>query len=129
MTKFLISVIVIVILGFWVRDFVQSGQFEKYLDSHPNPEFNPQVEYYWGMGLSMSNRKQMAAYRLSRVVEKYPKSEYAPLAWAEYIQVLDDMGDRPKVLEEAKKFLESDYASHPKAEIIRKKLRLIEHGY
>jgi len=129
MRKLVIFIIIAAAAAFWLKNFVQGGQFEKYLDAHRNPQVNPAVEYYWGMLLDFTGHKRSAVYRLSKVVEKYPKSEYAPLAWAESIQVLDDLGDRGKVLEESKKFLNSDYACHPKAEIIKRKIEFIEHGY
>ena len=129
MRKLMIFIIFVVLLAFWFKNFVQSGQLEKYFDTHPNPELNPVVEYYWGMLLNAANKDKSAAYRFHRVVEKYPKSEYAPRAWAEYIELLDNMGDRGKVLEESKKFLESEYASSPKAEIIKRKIGIIEHGF
>lgn len=128
MKKLIVFIVVIGALVFWFKNCVQSGNFEKYLDAHPAPALNSTVEYYWGMLLNMADRKQSAAYRLHRVVEKYPKSEYAPLAWVEYIDILDDMGNRARTIEESKKFLQSEYSDHPKAEMIRKKLKYFEQG-
>jgi len=128
MKKFLVFLVLIVGFIYWFKGFVQSGGFEKFLDSHPNQTINPAVEYYWGMMLNLANREQSAVYRLSSVVKKYPKSEYAPTAWIEYIGVLDNLGDRGRVLDESKKFLESDYSSHPRAVIIKKKVNYMEHG-
>jgi hypothetical protein len=129
MRKLVILLIVLGVLLYWFKDFIHSGGFERYLDTHYNAYINPAVEYCWGMVLNLADRKQSAGYRFSRVAAKYPKSEYAPLAWAEYIEILDGLGDRSKMLEESKKFMESDYATHPKAEIIKRKIALIEHGY
>ena len=116
-------------LIYWFKGFVQSGQFEKYIDTHPNGSLNPVVEYYWGMLLNFANHKESAVYRFSRVVEKYPKSEYAADAWVECIEVLDDMGDRNRVLEESKKFMQSEYANSSKADLIKRKIAVIEHGF
>jgi hypothetical protein len=129
MRKFVIFVVFVAALAFWFKSFIQSGQLDRYLDANPNPSVNPAVEYYWGMILDFANHKQSAVYRFSRVAAKYPKSEYAPLAWAESIETLDDMNDRKRVIEESEKFINSQYASHPKAEKIRRKLMFIQHGY
>jgi len=128
MRKLLIFILIIVAAGLWFKQFVRSGGFDRYLDAHPNQALNPAVEYYWGMTLGLADRKESAAYRFTRVTEKYPKSDYAALAYIEYIETLDNMGDRARTIEECKKFLESDYANHPKAEIIRKKLKFFEQG-
>jgi hypothetical protein len=128
MKKLVIFIVIVVGTGFWFKNFVQSGQLERYLDSNPNPTVNPAVEYYWGMLLSFANHNQSAVYRFTRVIAKYPKSEYAPLAWVEYIETLDNMGDRAKTIEQSKIFLQSEYADHPKAEIVRKKVKFYEQG-
>lgn len=77
MRKLMIFVTIVVLLGFWCKNFVQSGQFERFLDAHPNTAINPVIEYYWGMLLELASHDKGAAYRLYRVKEKYPKSEYA----------------------------------------------------
>jgi TolA-binding protein len=129
MKKLLIIIILIAGLIYLLGWFVQSGKFEQYLDAHPDNSINPQVEYYWGMMSSFADHKQSAVYRLLRVVAKYPKSQYASDAWIECILILDDMGDRPRVIEESKKFLKSEYASMPRAELIKRKLSVMEHGF
>ena len=128
MKGFFIFIALVGAFLYWSKGFVQSGQFQNFLDKHPNSTVNPTIEYYWGMTLAVASHRESASYRFQRIIAKYPKSEYAPLAWIEYIAVLDDMGDRGKMLEEARKFMQSDYATHPKAEIIRKKIAFAEHG-
>jgi len=128
MKKFFIFVAVLTALVYWFKGFVQSGRLEKYIDTHPNVSLNAPFEYYWGMLLNFSNHKESAVYRLSRVTEKYPESEYATFAWVEYIEVLDGMGQRNRVLEESKKFMLSSSSSTPKAEIIKRKIAVIERG-
>jgi TolA-binding protein len=127
--KLLIFVVLLAGLIYWFKGFVQSGNLEKYLDAHPNESINPSVEYYWGMMLNFADRKDSAVYRLSRVVSKYPKSKYAADAWIECILILDDMGNRSRVLEEAKSFMQSEYSNSPRAEVIKRKIAVIEHGF
>lgn len=128
MKKFVIFMAIAVALIYSFKWFVQSGQFEKFLDANPNNSLNPCVEYCWGMLLNLADHKDSALYRLSRVVSKYPKSTFAPDAWSEKIEILDDMGLKNRVMEEAKSFMQSDYASTPKAEVIKRKISIIEHG-
>jgi hypothetical protein len=128
MKKYLVFVAVVVASIYLFRGIIQNGRLEKYLDAHPDNSLNPAVEYYWGMLLSFANHREGAVYRLSRVVSKYPKSAYAADAWTEYIGILDDMGYRNRVLEESKKFIQSEYSKSPKAELIKRKIAIIEHG-
>jgi TolA-binding protein len=128
MKKIFIVLIVGVLVGMWLKNFVSSGQLDKYLDTHPNDSVNAPVEYYWGMLLQLCNHEQSAKYRLARVMAKYPKTDYAPRAMFDYVDLLDTEGDRNGVLEQGQKFLEQ-YPEHSQAEIIRKKISIIEHGF
>ena len=129
MKKLLIFIVLLAGLIYWFKGYVKSGNLEKYLDAHPSESINPSVEYYWGMMLNFADHKDSAVYRLSRVVSRYPQSSYAGDAWIECILILDDMGNRPRVLEEAKSFLQSEYSNNPRAEVIRRKIAVIEHGF
>lgn len=129
MKKMVVVLAAAVLFGYWFKGFVQNGGLERYIDAHPGRASNPAVEYYWGMAMNIAGRQQSALHRLARVTEKYPKSEYAPVAWIEYIEIIDRSGDKKKVLEESKAFIASDYAEHPRAEIIKRRISVIEHGY
>jgi outer membrane protein assembly factor BamD (BamD/ComL family) len=108
------------------RDAVRSGRLERFLDAHPQASRNAAIEYYWGVLAGLANRELAAEYRFLRVMEKYPETTYAPLAWAERIDLLFDRGNRPLVLQESTQFLEK-YSSHPKADIIRKRVYYIQN--
>jgi outer membrane protein assembly factor BamD (BamD/ComL family) len=110
------------------NDFVRGGALEKYLNEHPNTQVNPPVEYYWAVLSSMANHKRSAEYRFRRILDKYDGSEYAPLAWVGLIDLLDDKGLRNEVIDEGNDFLEK-YANHPKADMIKKKILFLQHGY
>ena len=127
MRKFFVFVILVVLAGVGLKDFIRSGECDAVLD-RLKPSISAPIEYYWGVLLEMANRDQSALYRFGRVREKYEKTPYAPLAWAEQIEILDDKGDRNGVMEEGKQFLAA-YPDHPRAEIIRRKLVVIENGY
>ncbi|HBU69075.1 MAG TPA: hypothetical protein DEE98_01685 [Elusimicrobia bacterium] len=119
---FIFAVIILFFSAVW---FAKSGHLQAFLDSHPNTVVNPQLEYYWAVGLELSGREDSAVRRYARVLEKYPDSEYAPLAWFASIDYFDSMGNRPMVTEEGQKFLDK-YPDHPKSELIRKKLEYIK---
>ena len=121
----LLLLIAAAVAGFWLKDAAQKGRIDRYLDTHPNVKFNSTVEYYWGSLLELAQHAKSAQYRYRRVMERYPESKYAPNAWVAYIQLIDD--DRQKVVAESKRFIET-YASHPKAELLRKKLLVMEQG-
>jgi len=125
MKKLLVFILVIAGIGYWFKSLVQSGAVERYLDAHPNPALNPQVEYYWGVLLDLANHSQSAMYRYHRVVDKYPRSSSAPLAWVASIELLDDSR---KALAESERFLAA-YPDHPKAELVRRKISIIKNGY
>jgi hypothetical protein len=128
MQKYLIVAVILFGLGYWLNDFVRGGGLEKYLDEHPNPAFNSQLEYYWGRGLELAARTDSACYRYKRVFEKYPDTENAPLALDAYIELLDSRNtNRSLVLEYSKKFLEK-YPNHPKAELIKRKIEIIKQN-
>jgi outer membrane protein assembly factor BamD (BamD/ComL family) len=126
MRTFIIVCAVIFLAGIGARDADRNGAFERFLDTHPHPQRNAAIEYYWGILVGLANHAQSAHYRLHRVVEKYPQTRYAPLAWAELIDRLFDEGKRPQVLEESAKFL-SQYPDHFKAEIIKKRVYYIQN--
>lgn len=127
MKSFLIFILVVLLSVFTIKDFIKSGKLEKFLDNHPNPSINSAIEYYWGMALTLSGHKESAKYRFGRMVKIYPKSKYTPLAWEECITIFDEENNNSKILEEGNKFLEI-YPDHPKAQVIRKKMAVIQHG-
>jgi outer membrane protein assembly factor BamD (BamD/ComL family) len=128
MRKFLVLTIIVAVVAVWCKGFVRSGRMDDYLDRHPNPQLNAPLEYYWGVLLELVSHTSSAEYRFERVQDKYPKSEYAPLAWSEIIEMLDGQGKHDQVVLEGKKFLVT-YPQHPKAELIRRKIAVIEDGY
>lgn len=128
MRKFILFCIAVFLLGTWTSDFIHSGRFEKFLDAHPNPQVNPRLEYYWGTLLSLANHRTSAEYRFRRVRDQYPGSAYAPLAWVELIELIDDDGDRKAVLSESNSFLEK-FRDHSKADFIKRKITYLQHGY
>ncbi|MHB9155313.1 MAG: tetratricopeptide repeat protein [Endomicrobiales bacterium] len=123
----MIGIILLAASAFWFRGFVQSGRFEQYLDGHPNPQVNSQVEYYWGITLALAGHRDSARYRFKRVCTNYPDAEYAPLAWAELITMDYEENARSAVIDEGGKFLKK-YPAHPKAEMIRKKVTFLQYG-
>lgn len=128
MRKFVLVCLILFGAGYLIKDFVVSGRFEKFMDTHPNEHINPAVDYYWAVLANLANRYTPAKYHALRVMEKYPDSPYAPKAWADIIDMLFDEENRPRVMEEGNKFLEK-YPDHPRAEIIRKRIIVLEHGY
>ena len=126
MKKFVLTLLILGSIFFWAKDFVKSGKFEKFLDTHPNPVLNQRIEYIWGMALNMAGHEASAMYRLKRAATKY-KVPGAADALAEYIQLLEDDHQRDKVVELSTIFLEK-YPDSDKAETIRKKLSYIRQG-
>lgn len=125
MRAFLIVAILVAAAGFWTKSIVQNGALERFLDAHPHAQINPSLEYYWAFLLNISRHTMSADYRYGRVIEKYPDSKYAPRASLDLIELVDS--DRSRVMAESRGFLEK-YPKHPKAELIRKKLEVMEHG-
>jgi hypothetical protein len=128
MRKLLVVLLVAVIVGIWSKGFVGSGECDRFLDRHFTAATKAPVEYYAGVLLSLAYHKRAAVYRFNRVMERYPKSEYAPDAWVEMIETFEDLGDRDAVVRECRKFLAA-CPDHVKARLIRKKLDVIEYGY
>lgn len=115
-------------LGYWgATDYVRSGKLERYLDAHPAPVRNAAIEYYWGAALRYTHHPESAQYRFRRIIKKYPETPYGPMAWFDFITMLDDAGNRPAVLAEAELFLEA-YPDHPKAALVRKKVHVLKYG-
>lgn len=127
MKKFIIFCLIVFGSGAWFKNYVQSGKFEKFLDAHPKPEISAPLEYGWGMLLAVASRQRSAEYRFRRVVTKYDKTTYAPLAWAEIISMYYDKNRNADVMREGEKFLKK-YPTHPEAEGIRRKLEVMQHG-
>lgn len=107
--------------GFVFKWWVQSGEMDAYLDSHPNPAVNSQIEYYWGITLELAGRGDSARYRFKRISQKYPETDYGALAAAELINIAYEAGDRDTVVVEGQKFIEQ-YPDNPKVELIRKRV-------
>ena len=125
MRKIIVLLAVIIALMFWSLNFVKSGKFERYLDNHPNEALNSSIEYYWTLTLELAGRVDSAKYRYQRIMEKYPDTEYAPLAWFALIEGMDEGGSRGLVLDECNKFIEK-YPTHPKSDVLRKKITFIQ---
>lgn len=125
MRKLFFITLLIVCTCVWFSDFIESGRFEKYLDSHPNPDLNSQIEYYWAFILNKANHKVSAKYRYERVISKYPQTEIVPSAWIDLIEVLNDLGKRREAINECRRFLEK-YESHPKAALVRIRITFLE---
>jgi outer membrane protein assembly factor BamD (BamD/ComL family) len=128
MKKFLIFLVVVILAFVWAKDFVASGKFEKYLDEHSNEKIVPQVEYSWGILLALGSRYEAAIKKYNKVIEKYPKSDLAPLAMAAINDAFYELEQNSNVLAQGKIFLEK-YPTHYKAEIIRRRMQFIQHGY
>ena len=128
MRKFVLVCLIIFGAGYLVKDYVVSGRFERFMDTHPNASINPAIDYYWTVLASLADHRESAKYHAGRVLEKYPESSYAPKAWAERINVLYAEDKKNEVLDEGSKFLEK-YPDHPRAEIIRKRILFLQHGY
>lgn len=128
MKKILIFVVVAAGLLYGVYYFATGGRMEAYLDGHPNPTLNPKIEYFIATLVNLAGKSQSAENRYRRIVEKYPDSGNVPEAWAEMIELIDARNDKNLVLQECQKFLEI-YPGHPKAEIIKRKIAVIQHGY
>jgi TolA-binding protein len=128
MRKLLIFLVIVMVFGLWFRDYVRSGRFDRSLDQLPYPAVKAPFEYYLGMVLSLANQDQSALNRFERVTEKYPKTEYAPLALAERINILDRTASHEQVLDESRKFVK-DFPDHPAAHRLRRKIEIIENVY
>lgn len=128
MRKFLIFVSIVAIIVVWVVNFVTSGKFENYLDKRKNTESSAKIEYTWANLAAFTGKKNLALAKYRKILDKYPETAVAPYAWFELIELLDDSGLKKECLEECNKFLEKN-PNHPKAVIIKSKVRLILYGY
>lgn len=127
MRKFVLFVVILVGLIILLKDFIKSGQFDKFLDAHPNPRINTRVEYYWGIGLVLINRYHSAEYRFLRIIKNYPKTKYARYAWLELIEVYDSSNQIKMLSDTIKMFLEI-YPDDPTAEKLKRRLFVITNG-
>jgi TolA-binding protein len=128
MRKFIIFLLIIGGIAFWATNFIRSGDFDKYLDAHPNESIVPPINYGWGLLLSLSSKYEAAINRFNKVIEQYPKSDYAVAAMASINDALYDMNQSAKCVEQGQKFLEQ-YPNSDRAEIIRRRIQFIQHGY
>lgn len=127
MRKFIIFIVCVAAFIFWFTGYIKSGQFEHYLDSHPNPRVNSKIEYYWALMLNMADYKKSAIYRYQRVVTKYPEDEAAPLALAAISGIFYEDGDNNATIEVCEKFLEK-YPEHKKSSLIRRRIEFIKNN-
>jgi outer membrane protein assembly factor BamD (BamD/ComL family) len=124
----LIILAIIVGLGYLtVTNYVRNGKVEQFLDAHPATLRNAAIEYYWGVGLRYTHYDQAAIFRYRRVIQKYPDTAYAPLAWVDIIDMLDEQKDREGVFREVAQFV-VNYPDHPKVEYLRKKVYFLQSG-
>src|SRR3989339_833916 len=124
MRKFIFFVAIVGFAFWWGRDFVRSGGVEKFLDKHYRPDINAPIEYIWAAGLELAAHTDSCLYRYRRIVNKYSKTSYAPLAWASIINIYFNDGRRSLVEEESIKFLEA-YPDHNKSEVVRQRVQYI----
>lgn len=123
----ILIIIVFIIFASWTVNYIKKGDFERYIDSH-HSNIIPPVQYFFAMMLNLSGRKESALRWFLKVHEQYPKNSYAPIAWSEAIEILDQKSERARMTEEIEKFLQ-EYPDHPKSEIVRKKQYLLKYGY
>ncbi len=123
---FIFFLIIFILFASWMIHVFRSGAVERYVDEHPG-SMTPAIDYYEGMGLSLSGRLDAAVRFLRKVYYKFPKSDYAPLAWAETIDILDRKNDVAETVREANNFLK-EYPNHPKAEFVRRKIYLLKNA-
>jgi TolA-binding protein len=114
--------------GYWaVANTMHNGALERFLDAHPSAVRNAAVEYYWGVALRYTHHNSSAIYRFRRVIEKYPDTAHAPLAWVDVIDIIDERNDRTGVFREAAQFIAA-YPDHSKAEYVKKKVYFLQNG-
>lgn len=125
-----LAVFILVILGalIWFNSFARTGKLEAYLDAHPNASLNSRIEYYLALLTDIANKNASAENRYRRIIAVYPDTGITASAWSNMIELIDKRNDRNLVLQESTKFLEK-YPDDPKAEIIRRKVEVIQHGY
>ena len=128
MKKFFIFILVVAVIFVLAKNFVTSGQFQVFLDEHPNETIVPAVEYDWGLLLAVADRNESAIAKYKKVIEKYPKTDYAASAMAAINDALYEMNQNARCFEQGQAFLEK-YPKHDKAEVIRRRMQFIQHGY
>ena len=118
---FIFTVILFNLITYGIR----SGKIDSFLDEHPNPNWVPVLEYYWGQIYSILAKWEKAIYRFKRVVDKFPESKYGHRAQYAIARAYDDSGRRNFAIIEYSKLLE-DYPDCEISEISRKRLEYLK---
>jgi TolA-binding protein len=128
MKKFLIFILVVALVVVWANNFVRSGGFEKFLDEHPNEAIVAPLEYCWGLLFALSSRHESAITKYEKVIKQYPKSTWAEAAMAAINGSLYELNQNAKCFNQGKAFL-AKYPKSDRAEIVRRRMQFIAHGY
>ncbi|MEW6040454.1 MAG: tetratricopeptide repeat protein [Elusimicrobiota bacterium] len=104
---------------------LNSGEFDKFMDDHPDYKWIPAFEYYIGQFHIIFGQWDRAIYRFSRIVEKYPKDKYAPLAQYSLATVYDQKDNRKLALQEYQKLVEI-YPDSPNVDIAEKRIAVLK---
>lgn len=94
------------ILG--INKVLRDGSFLRFLDTHPDPKWNPQVTYFVGRGYMVANDLPQAATYFYRIEAKYPDSAVADDALSNYLECLDRRPgmNRGILIQENQKYLD-----------------------
>ncbi len=84
----LLVLVVGVIWGF--NHALETGQYRNYIDQHPSPILAPPILYFTGLAYGLVQNLPEAATYYTRVMERYPQSEYADDSNYEYLQTLEE---------------------------------------
>jgi TolA-binding protein len=77
---------------------IKSGEFDKFLDKHPNPDWVPALEYYMGQFHALFANWDKAIYRFGRVTKKFPNVALAPKVQYALAKTYDDKGAKASAI-------------------------------
>lgn len=126
MRKIFCVAIIIIILFFWIKNFISKGGLLTFLDSHPHSVWTPRVLYIVGNICFLSGDYKNAIVYFKRIPTKFPKAKKS--IDAEYM--IGRSYEVMKAFPEARKVYEEILEKYPKSkytEIIQKKLQVFLH--
>jgi TolA-binding protein len=116
----LIAAGIIALLVFFFS--LSNGSLVRYFDNHHNPDRIPRFEYAIGQGYYILGNLDDSATFYYRIVEQYPDSGYAPKAYFNYLQTLEDRHTpHSEMVEHYQKYLDR-YPKSEHAEIATKRI-------
>ena len=94
-------VVALIVVGIiWFDDWSSSGKMDIYIRRHSNPDYTPRLLLVLGKAYAMAQQPQTATRYFLWLLEDFPDSSHVPSARFHLAQCYEDMGERPKAMQQ-----------------------------